>query len=62
MYQPTYTPSANEIEKLWKQMHEVVTRNHRHESMDELMAAAERFLDVVAPFPGSEPGAIKMAA
>lgn len=55
LYQPTYTPSSNGIEKLWKQLHDVVTRNHRHQTMDGLMAATERFLEAVEPFPGAKP-------
>ena len=62
LFQPTYTPSANDIEKLWKQMHDVVTRNHRHRSMDELMAATDRFLGAATPFPGGQPGTVKLAA
>ncbi|MFB6350371.1 MAG: IS630 family transposase [Bradymonadaceae bacterium] len=61
-YQPTYTPSVNAIEKVWKQLHEVVTRNHRHHSIEELMAAAVQFLDAIEPFPGSNPGMVKLAA
>lgn len=59
--QPTYTPSVQETEKLWKQLHEVVTRNHQHDAMDELMEDVRRFLDAVEPFPGSQPGRLKVA-
>lgn len=62
LWQPTYTPSVNLIERVWKQLHEVVTRNHRHTTIEELMAAVEQFLDAVEPFPGNEPGRAKMAA
>ena len=60
--QPTYTPSVNVIEKVWKQLHEVVTRNHRHQSIEELMSAVERFLAAIEPFPGNNPGLAKLAA
>jgi putative transposase len=62
LWQPTYTPSINLLERVWKQLHEVVTRKHRHANIQELMAAVEQFLGAVEPFPGNEPGRAKMAA
>jgi len=56
LFQPAYHPWVNEIERLWKQMHDTVTRNHRCATMAQLMANVRRFLDVCRYFPGSAPG------
>ena len=53
LFQPTYYPWVNVIERLWKSMHDTVTRNHRCRSMYELCQSVARFLDVVQPFPGN---------
>ena len=34
---PPYSPEHNVIERLWKQMHDHVTRNHRHPTMKDLI-------------------------
>jgi transposase len=52
LFQPAYHPWVNDIEKLWKAMHDTVTRNHRHSTLNKLMIAVRRFLTVAAPFPG----------
>ena len=52
-FQPVYHPWVNRIERLWKAMHDTVTRNHRFKSMDELMEAVRQFLEAVQPFPGA---------
>ena len=52
---PPYSPEHNRIEKLWKQLHANVTRNHRSSTIDELMKNVERFLARASPFPGSKP-------
>jgi len=36
-YLPKYSPDTNPIERVWWRLHEVVTRNHRCQSMDELL-------------------------
>ena len=46
-------PDDNVIERLWKQLHDHVTRNHRHRSIESLVAAVQRFLDNAQP---SDPG------
>ena len=56
LFQPTYHPWVNVIERLWKAMHDTVTRNHRCRSMFELCQHVARFLDIVQPFPGSGHG------
>ena len=34
---PPYCPDHNRIERLWKDLHDNVTRNHRCRTMDELL-------------------------
>ena len=53
VFQPTYSPWVNQIERLWKTMHDTVTRNHRCTRFRDLARHIARFLDVVQPFPGS---------
>ena len=36
-YLPKYAPDTNPIERVWWRLHEAVTRNHRCESIDELL-------------------------
>ncbi len=36
-YLPTYSPDTNPIERVWWRLHEAVTRNHRCQSMAELL-------------------------
>ena len=54
LFQPTYHPWVNDIEKLWKQLHDTVTRNHRHTHRNALMGAVRDFLRAVIPFPGAD--------
>ena len=56
LFQPVYHPWVNVIERLWKAMHDTVTRNHRCRSMFELCQHVARFLDIVQPFPGNRHG------
>jgi hypothetical protein len=42
---PPYCPNANRIERLWRDLHANVTRNHRHRTMRELLAAVLRWLE-----------------
>lgn len=41
---PPYSPQHNAIERLWREVHANVTRNHRCRSMDELMRRVRWFL------------------
>lgn len=41
---PPYCPDDNRIERLWQTLHANVTRNHRHATMESLMAAVKRWL------------------
>lgn len=51
---PPYSPEHNPIERLWKQMHDNITRNHRHPTMQSLWKDITRFLEDVQPFPGTK--------
>lgn len=42
---PPYCPNDNRIERLWQDLHANVTRNHRCRTIDELLAAALRWLE-----------------
>jgi len=55
LFQPAYHPWVNRIERLWKQLHDTVTRNHRHPTLPALMTAVRQFLHVCQPFPGQQP-------
>lgn len=59
---PPYSPEHNRIEKLWKQLHANVTRNHRRKTIEALMHDVEQFLKVASPFPGSQPSTAKLPA
>jgi transposase len=41
---PPYCPDHNRIERLWKDLHDNVTRNHRCATMEELMAEVRCYL------------------
>jgi transposase len=53
LFQPAYHPWVNRIERLWKALHDTVTRNHRQPSLEKLMTAVRRFMQVCQPFPGN---------
>ena len=59
---PPYSPDDNVIERLWKQLHDHVTRNHRHRTIDSLVAAVNRFLSHAQPFPGTQVSTLRAAA
>jgi hypothetical protein len=40
---PPYCPDHNRIERIWKDLHDNVTRNHRCASMEELMAGVRSY-------------------
>ena len=62
LFQPVYHPWVNVIERLWKAMHDTVTRNHRCRSMFELCQHVAQFLDAVQPFPGAGHGVAHLRA
>ena len=43
-YLPPYCPDHNRIGRIWKDLHDNVTRNHRCTTMDELMADVRSYL------------------
>lgn len=53
LFQPVYHPWVNVIERLWKQLHDAVTRNHTYANMRQLMSAVRQFIVVAQPFPGA---------
>ena len=53
LFQPAYHPWVNRIELVWKQLHDNITRNHKHSTMKKLMDAVRKFMQEVSPFPGS---------
>jgi len=59
---PPYSPDDNVIERLWKQMHAHVTRNHRHKHIDTLIEAVQGFLRNAQPFPGTKVSTLRIAA
>src|SRR5262245_627327 len=44
-YLPLYAPECNPIERVWWRLHEAVTRNHRCQSMDELLELTFAWLE-----------------
>ena len=59
---PPYSPENNPIERLWKQMHDHVTRNHRHKTFPSLWQEIVQFLRNVQPFPGKKVSTLKAVA
>ena len=56
LFQPVYYPWVNRIERLWKAMHDTVTRNHRCATLYQLCQDVNRFFHAVQPFPGNGHG------
>ena len=56
LFQPVNHPCVSNIEGLWKQVHDTVTRNHRCTTMAQLMVNVRRFLDVCRYFSRSALG------
>ena len=48
-FEPVYHLWVNVIERLWKTLHDTVTRNHRHRSMKALMRSVRQFMEVCQP-------------
>lgn len=44
VFLPPYCPNENKIERVWKDLHDEVTRNHPHATMGELMQAVHKYL------------------
>jgi transposase len=54
LFQPAYHPWVNKIERLWKTLHDTVTRNHQQPTMKRLMLHVHRFMHVCQPWPGND--------
>lgn len=50
LFQPVYHPWVNHIERLWKQLHDHVTRNHRCATIQQLMEKVRHFMHNISPF------------
>lgn len=59
LFQPAYQPWVNDIEKLWKQLHDNITRNHHYPTIEKLMVAVRTFLREASPLPGNQPSVAK---
>lgn len=59
---PPYSPESNVIERLWKQLHDHVTRNHKHRAIEPLMEAVDEFIEGAQPFPGTQVSLLAHAA
>ena len=53
LFQPVYYPWVNRIERLWKALHDTITRNHRCSTLEQLIERVVQFLGVAQPFPGA---------
>ena len=51
---PPYSPDHNPIERLWRELHANVTRNHRCPTLPELLQRVAAFLRHASPYPGTK--------
>ena len=51
LYLPTYCPKANPIERLFWEVHDKCTRNHRRKQIGQLVGDVEQHLEVNGPWP-----------
>jgi hypothetical protein len=49
VYTPTYDPDANRIEWLWRALRRSVTHTHRRQTLEELLADADRWARTITP-------------
>ena len=47
---PKYAPQTNPIERVWWRLHEAITRNHRCQTIDELLDQVSRWCDDQSSF------------
>ncbi len=57
---PSSSPNGNQIKRLWKQMHDHVTQNHKHIDIYTLLGDVYYFLDYIQPFCKVKISTIKM--
>ena len=43
---PKYAPQTNPIERVWWHLHETITRNHKCQTLEELIDQAYEWLEV----------------
>lgn len=48
---PAYAPETNPMERVWWHLHEEITRNHRCQTMEELLDLTFAWLESRTPFP-----------
>ena len=58
---PAYCPEANPIERVWWDVHDNVTRNHRCDGLDELLEKVYDYLRIRA-YEGIEPATLRRQA
>jgi transposase len=51
LYLPTYCPKANPIERVFWEVHDKCTRNHRRKQISQLVGDVEQHLEVNGPWP-----------
>lgn len=51
---PPYCQDHNPIERVWKEVHSNVTRNHRCKTLPELVGHVDDCMVALSPFPGSK--------
>ena len=56
VFLPTYSPKYNPVERLWKCLHDTVTRNHKHDTIGSLLRSVHIFILQASPFPGNGHG------
>ncbi len=61
-YLPKYAPETNPVERVWWQLHETLTRNHRCSSIDELLAEVFAWINTDRCFYNQELAAYASAA
>jgi putative transposase len=62
VFLPTYGQAHNPVERLWKCLHDTVTRNHKWLTIDQLMDAVGDFMDAMPFFPGARHGEAKLSS
>ena len=48
---PKYAPETNPIERVWWHLHETITRNHRKQTIEELLEETIHWFDAQRRFP-----------
>jgi transposase len=59
---PPYSPDHNRIERLWRELHANVTRNHRCATLPELLRRVVAFLRRASPYPGTKVSLLRAPA